>query len=225
MTTNQNSAGATDLSEEQVRLLKDRAYREQVTQQQAFTTSQLAMVAKQLETDLDLNPVTRVSYADFVRNGLPILQTVHGEFDAGAWIQYVGQAYVSLEVIDTDGSVKYTVPSMYRQLETPAGNFDERYHDHTSELLSIRVDSPEVASRYQFNVLSRAVGSNVDEEIEDGVRALNAVNKIFSDHGIPVITIDGLGAMKPIDADALLDDPAIIVVDENNNFNENIEEL
>lgn len=218
------------LDEEQMEKLRDKAYREQLINEQAFTRDQLQMVAEQLENDLNLDPVTRVSYDDFVRNGLPILQTVHETFNQAAWIQYVGQQYVRLEVYDRDGQLKYTVPSLYRQLDTPAGTLEDRYTDHTNELLSIRMDSPQVAARYQFNVLSRTVGNNIDEEIKDGVAALNAINAIFRDHGIRTLTLEDLGAdpKGPVDAefaDKALEEPAIIVADENNDFTENLDPL
>lgn len=218
------------LDDEQMEKLRDKAYREQLINEQAFTRDQLEMVAAQLETDLNLDPVTRVSYDDFVRNGLPILQTVHTTFNTAAWIQYVGQQYVRLEVYGHDGELKYTVPSLYRQLDTPVGSQDERYTDHTSELMSIRMDSPQVAARYQFNVLSRTVGNNIDEEIKDGVAALNAINTIFRDHGIRTLTLEDLGAepKSQVDAefaDKALEEPAIIVADDNNDFTENLEPL
>ena len=225
-----NNPHELTLDEEQMEKLRDKAYREQLINEQAFTRDQLEMVAAQLENDLNLDPVSRVSYDDFVRNGLPILQTVHTAFNQAAWIQYVGQQYVRLEVYGHDGELKYTVPSLYRQLDTPAGNLDERYTDHTNELLSIRMDSPQVAARYQFNVLNRAVGNNVDEEIKDGVAALNAINAIFRDHGIRTLTLEDLGAEPSTKTtteiiDSALEEPAIIVANADNDFTEHLDEL
>lgn len=225
-----NNPHELTLDEEQMEKLRDRAYREQLINEQAFTRDQLEMVSEQLENDLNLDPVTRVSYDDFVRNGLPILQTVHTTFNQVAWIQYVGQQYVRLEVYGHDGQLKYIVPSLYRQLDTPVGTLEERYTDHTNELMSIRMDSPQVAARYQFNVLARTVGNNIDEEIKDGVAALNSINAIFREHGIRTLTLDDLGAAPsgdstPTLADQALEEPAIIVANDDNDFTENLDPL
>lgn len=222
------------LSAEQRAAIRDNVHHEENNSSKLFTQTQLQMVTDQLESALADDQVTRVTYNDFKVNGLPILLTVHREFDVLAWVKYVGQPYVRLEVLGADGQVMYTIPSMYRQLPTAAGTFDNRYLDHVNELSAIRIDSPEVAARVQYNHLVKINSTNVDDDINEGLEALNAINKVFSDHGYPTFTYDsetgGLKANAALDPTVPVPDVAVpsnpkIVVSEDNDFSENLEEL
>lgn len=221
------------LDEHQLAILRDSERRAELAERHTFTTDQLAMVGQQMEAGLNLDQTTRVTYSDFVARGLPILATMYEEFNQGAWLEYVGQSYVGLEVLNPDGSIRYSIPSLYRQLPTAEGSFDDRYLDHINELIGIRMDSPDVAARVQYNHLSTINPSDTDEEIKDGIASLNVFNQIFRDHGMPTfrldvekrqLVVDGVGDGKL--AIAAVEVPANSVRgDADNDFSEDTEEL
>ena len=181
---------------------------EQYKTQEMFSQEELEMVATGLERDLDLNPVTRLYYDQFVREGLPILRTAHAEFDTKAWIAFTGHPFAAVEVYETNGTLKYSIPSMIDNLETPVGNPEDRFCDHIQELLSLRADNPMLASRSVFHALNQIVGNDTEAHAESAAKTIVAVNKVFADHGIPLLSVadftqnpsdESDGAQKQID--------------------------
>ncbi len=154
-----------------------------------FTQEELARVGDSIAENLDMNPVTRYYYDQFVREGLPILKTAHTKFETEAWIKYIGHRYSAVEVYDRSGELKYSIPAMLKNLDTPTGIFEERYTDHIQELMSLRADNPMMASVAAYNALTRITADDEEAHIEDGVNLIIAVNKIFKDHDIPELSL------------------------------------
>lgn len=165
-------------------------------EQALFSQEELELVSEGLERDLDMNPVTRVHYNTFVHEGLPILQTAHSEFNTKAWIEYTGHPFAALEVYDGD-VLKYKIPSMVENLDTPVGDQDDRFCDHIQELLSLRADNPQLASRSVYNALTNIVGDNTEAIAKSAVETIIAVNKVFKDHGIAELSIGTFTEKEP----------------------------